>query len=85
MQMLTYCPSLQTPFTPNTVRFIVNSLIHDDIAVRRTAIRLTHFALKQRKHRVKKIKVDPYEIAGVPKPEKNIPGILFYIFNSRSD
>ncbi|XP_048486309.1 proteasome activator complex subunit 4 isoform X4 [Plutella xylostella] len=74
MQMLTYCPSLQTPYPPSAVRLIVNCLIHDDIAVRRTAIRLTHFALKQRKHKVKKITIDPYEAAGVPKPGTFVPG-----------
>lgn len=74
MQMLTYCPLVQTPYPPRAVRLMVRSLLHDDIIVRRTAQKLTHFALKQRKHKLKKIEVDPYEIAGVPKPEKHIPG-----------
>lgn len=74
MQMLTYCPSVQTPYPPRAVRLMVQSLIHDDIAVRRTAHRLTHYALKQRKRKLKKINVDPYEVAGVPKPKKHIPG-----------
>ncbi|XP_063387134.1 proteasome activator complex subunit 4B-like isoform X1 [Cydia fagiglandana] len=74
MQMLTYCPSVQTPYTARAVRLALHSLLHDDIAVRRTAQRFTHFALQQRKRELKKIKVDPYEIAGVKKPEKFEPG-----------
>ncbi|XP_052744002.1 proteasome activator complex subunit 4A isoform X2 [Bicyclus anynana] len=74
MQMLTYCPLVQTPYTPRAVRLMVRSLLHDDIAVRRTAQKLTHYALKQRKNVVMKIEVDPYEIAGVPRPEKHVPG-----------
>nr|XP_026489617.1 proteasome activator complex subunit 4B-like [Vanessa tameamea] len=74
MQMLTYCPLVQTPYPPRAVRLMVQSLLHDDIAVRRTAQKLTHFALKQRKHKIKKIEVDPYEIAGVERPEKLVPG-----------
>ncbi|KAL0869183.1 hypothetical protein ABMA27_007467 [Loxostege sticticalis] len=73
MQMLTFCPSVQTPYTPRAVKVIVKSLLHDDIAVRRTAQRLTHYVLKQRKRLMKKIVFDPYEIAGVPKPEKHVP------------
>ncbi|CAH2094496.1 unnamed protein product [Euphydryas editha] len=74
MQMLTYCPLIQTPYPPRAVRLMVRSLLHDDIIVRRTAQKLTHFALKQRKHKLKKIEVDPYDVAGVPKPENHIPG-----------
>ncbi|CAH0594191.1 unnamed protein product [Chrysodeixis includens] len=74
MQMLTFCPSLQTPYPGFAVRPIVHALLHDDITVRRTAQRLTHYVLKQRKHKLVKVKMDPYEIAGVPKPEKHVPG-----------
>ncbi|XP_047537196.1 proteasome activator complex subunit 4-like [Vanessa atalanta] len=74
MQMLTYCPLVQTPYPPRAVRLMVQSLLHDDITVRRIAQKLTHFALKQRKHKIKKIEVDPYEIAGVERPEKHVPG-----------
>ncbi|XP_050354061.1 proteasome activator complex subunit 4-like isoform X2 [Nymphalis io] len=74
MQMLTYCPLIQTPYPPRAVRLMVQSLLHDDIIVRRIALKLTHFALKQRKHKIKKIKVDPYEVAGVPKPDRHVPG-----------
>ncbi|XP_034834096.1 proteasome activator complex subunit 4-like isoform X1 [Maniola hyperantus] len=74
MQMLTYCPLVQTPYPPSAVRLVVRSLLHDDIAVRRTAQKLTLYALKQRKNKIKKIEIDPYEIMGSPKPEKHIPG-----------
>ncbi|CAH0756348.1 unnamed protein product [Diatraea saccharalis] len=74
MQMLTFCPSVQTPYPARAVKLIVKSLLHDDIAVRRTAQRLTHYVLKQRKRPFKKIKVDPYDIAGVPRPENHVPG-----------
>ncbi|XP_073950503.1 proteasome activator complex subunit 4-like isoform X2 [Choristoneura fumiferana] len=74
MQMLTSCPSVQTPYTPRAVRLALRSLLHDDIFVRRSAQRFTHFVLQQRKRDLKKITVDPYEIAGVEKPEKSVPG-----------
>ncbi|XP_068618966.1 proteasome activator complex subunit 4-like isoform X2 [Battus philenor] len=74
MQMLTSCSSVQTPYPPRAVDFIVHALVHDDIAVRRTAQRLVAFCLKQRKRRTVKITVDPYEVAGVPKPKVHIPG-----------
>ncbi|KAF9405402.1 hypothetical protein HW555_013842 [Spodoptera exigua] len=74
MQMLTFCPSLQTPYPGSAVRGMVQALLHDDIAVRRTAQRLVHYVLKQRKHKLIKIEIDPYEIAGVPRPEKRTPG-----------
>ncbi|XP_075982496.1 proteasome activator complex subunit 4-like isoform X2 [Anticarsia gemmatalis] len=74
MQMLTYCPSLQTSYPVCAVRAAIRSLLHDDIAVRRTAQRLTHYVLKQRKHKLVKMFVNPYEVAGVPKPEKRVPG-----------
>lgn len=74
IQMLSFCPSIQTHYPPNAVRAIVRSLIHDNLTVRRTALRLTLYVLKQRKHKVNKIDVDPYEIAGLTKPEKHVPG-----------
>ncbi|XP_045502357.1 proteasome activator complex subunit 4-like [Colias croceus] len=74
MQMLTFCPSLQTPYPPRAVKLFVKSLVHENITVRRIAGRLTLYAIKQRKRKVKKINVDPYEVAGVPKPETHIPG-----------
>ncbi|XP_039757771.1 proteasome activator complex subunit 4A-like isoform X2 [Pararge aegeria] len=74
MQMLTYCPLVQTHYPARAVRLMVRSLLHDDIAVRRTAQKLTMYALKQRKNKIKKIDIDPYEFAGLPRPEKHIPG-----------
>lgn len=75
--LLTFCPNLQTPYSPSTVRFIVDGLIHDDVQVRRLAIKLTQFILKQKKIKVKKITANPYELAGVPKPEVIVPGNFF--------
>lgn len=75
MQMLTFLPLIQTPYPPRAVHLMVRSLLHDDIVVRRTALRLTHFALKQRKRKLKKIEVDPYDIAGIRRPEHHIPGM----------
>nr|XP_049704771.1 proteasome activator complex subunit 4B isoform X2 [Helicoverpa armigera] len=74
IQMLTFCPSLQTPYPGAAVKGMVKALLHDDIAVRRTAQRLVHYVLKQRKHKIVKIEMDPYEIAGVPRPVKRVPG-----------
>ncbi|KAJ8723976.1 hypothetical protein PYW07_007956 [Mythimna separata] len=74
MQMLTFCPSLQTPYPGAGVEAMLRALLHDDIAVRRTAQRLTHYVLKQRKHKIVKMSVDPYEVAGVPRPDTRVPG-----------
>ncbi|KAL4715968.1 hypothetical protein ACJJTC_013268 [Scirpophaga incertulas] len=74
MQMLLQGWSAHTKVTPKVVKFVVSSLIHDNILVRNTATRLMSFVLKQRKRPLKKISVDPYEIANVPKPEKHVPG-----------
>uniref|UniRef100_A0A2A4JML8 Proteasome activator complex subunit 4 C-terminal domain-containing protein n=1 Tax=Heliothis virescens TaxID=7102 RepID=A0A2A4JML8_HELVI len=74
IQMLTFCPSLQTPYPGAAVRGMVRALLHDDIAVRRTAQRLVNYVIKQRKHKIVKVEIDPYEIAGVPRPEKRVPG-----------
>ncbi|CAB3245980.1 unnamed protein product [Arctia plantaginis] len=74
IQMLTFCPSLQTPYPASAVRACARALLHDDIVVRRNALRIMHYMLKQRKHKVQKVLLDPYEIAGVPKPEKRIRG-----------
>ncbi|XP_013135427.1 PREDICTED: proteasome activator complex subunit 4-like [Papilio polytes] len=74
MQILTSCSSLQTPYPPRAVHFMVHALVHDDIAVRRSALRLVAFCFRQRKKKIVKMTVDPYEVAGVPKPEVHVPG-----------
>ncbi|CAK1553892.1 unnamed protein product [Leptosia nina] len=74
MQMLFSCPSLQTQYPPRAVKLFAKGLLHENIGVRRIAQKLIHYALKQRKRKLKKIEVDPYEVAGVTKPEKHIPG-----------
>ncbi|CAG9565396.1 unnamed protein product [Danaus chrysippus] len=74
MLMLTFCPLVQTPYPAKAIRFMVQSLLHDNIQVRKAAQRLTHFGVKQRKHKLKKIEVDPYEVAGVKRPDKLVPG-----------
>lgn len=74
VQMLALCPSVQTPYPPAAVQLIVRSLVHDDIAVRRTALRLTHYALKQRKRPLHKISVDPYEVSGQSRPARPARG-----------
>ncbi|XP_060805036.1 proteasome activator complex subunit 4B isoform X2 [Amyelois transitella] len=74
MQMLTFCPSIQTDYTPRAVRLMLRGLIHDDIAVRKISTGLTYYALKQCKRPLKKIEVDPYEVAGVTKPIIHVPG-----------
>ncbi|CAG4953561.1 unnamed protein product [Parnassius apollo] len=73
-QMLTFASSVQTAYPACAVRFVVRSLLHDDVAVRRLALRLTAFVLKQRKRKHAKITVDPYQVAGVPRPERHVPG-----------
>ncbi|KAG6452438.1 hypothetical protein O3G_MSEX007632 [Manduca sexta] len=74
MQMLTFCPSLQTPFSARAAGAVSRALLHEAAAVRRAALRLTQYALKQRKRPLVKTTVDPYQVAGVPKPDKRIPG-----------
>lgn len=74
VQMLAFCPSVQTPYPPAAVRLIVRSLVHDDIAVRRTALRLTHYVLKQHKRPLQKISVDPYEVSGQARPARPVHG-----------
>ncbi|XP_028036645.1 proteasome activator complex subunit 4-like isoform X2 [Bombyx mandarina] len=72
--MAVYCPSLQTAYPARAVRLAARGLLHDDVAVRRSAQRLAHYALKQRKRPLHKIHVDPYELAGLPRPAQHIPG-----------
>lgn len=74
IQMLAFCPSVQTKYPPAAVRLILRSLVHDDIAVRRTALRLTHYVLKQHKRPLRKISVDPYEVAGKSRPARPARG-----------
>ncbi|XP_013170818.1 PREDICTED: proteasome activator complex subunit 4-like isoform X2 [Papilio xuthus] len=74
MQILTSCSSLQTAYPPRAVHFMVQALVHDDITVRRSAQRLVAFCLRQRKKKVVKMTVDPYQVAGVPKPKVHVPG-----------
>ncbi|GBP54342.1 Proteasome activator complex subunit 4 [Eumeta japonica] len=74
MHLLTFCPIKESPYPPNAIRLILNSLIHDNITVRRIATTLMVFVLKQRKRKAKKIKIDPYEIAGIPRPKEHAPG-----------
>ncbi|XP_053613915.1 proteasome activator complex subunit 4B-like isoform X2 [Plodia interpunctella] len=74
LQMLSFCPSVQTPYGPRAARLAVRALAHDDIAVRRLAAPLTYYALKQCKRPLKKVDVDPYAAAGVAKPDVLVPG-----------
>ncbi|CAH4031865.1 unnamed protein product [Pieris brassicae] len=74
MQMLIFSASLQTQYPPRAVRLFTKCLLHENFVVRRLAQRLVYFALKQRKRKLNKIKVDPYQVAGVEKPETHIPG-----------
>ncbi|CAH0400452.1 unnamed protein product [Chilo suppressalis] len=87
MQMLTFCPSVQTPYPARAVKLMVKSLIHDDITVRRTAQRLTHYALKQRKRPLRKITIDSSEVTGAPKAENTVPGyrkdLLWAIYSNQ--
>ncbi|XP_041968894.1 proteasome activator complex subunit 4-like isoform X2 [Aricia agestis] len=73
-QMLMFLPQPQTSFPARAVRLILRLLIHDDIAVRRAATNLTLYVLKQQKRKIKKVDADPYEIAGVTRPETPVPG-----------
>ncbi|XP_031770190.1 proteasome activator complex subunit 4B-like isoform X2 [Galleria mellonella] len=74
MHMLSFCPSIQTEYPSNAVKLMLHSLLHDNITVRRIAQRLVYYTLKQVKRPIKKILVDPYEMAGVERPEKPVPG-----------
>lgn len=74
MQMLTTCSSLQTNYTAPVVKLCLELLIHEDITVRRTALRLMLFILKQYKPTLKKVEVDPYDMAGCERPARRTPG-----------
>ncbi|CAH2045535.1 unnamed protein product, partial [Iphiclides podalirius] len=74
MQMLACASSVQTAYPARAVRHVTRALLHDDIAVRRSAQRLVAYALKQRQRRAAKLTVDPYALAGAPTPEEHVPG-----------
>ncbi|CAD7093813.1 unnamed protein product [Hermetia illucens] len=50
-------------------KYFVPNLVHDSIKERKTTMRIVNSMLAQQKRKHVKMKVDPFEIAGVPKPE----------------
>lgn len=79
MQMVTTCSSLQTFYTAPVVKLCLELLLHEDITVRRAALRLMLFILKQYKPELKKVEVDPYEMAGCERPKKRTPGKIYIL------
>lgn len=63
---------------PAEVAFhFVNNLIHDSIMERKKAIRIINYVLRQYKRPHARLVIDPYDIAGVPRPTDRVlrPGI----------
>lgn len=63
-------------YPPEVTRVYVNNLIHESIEERSMALRIVNTVMKQQKRSHVKIEIDPFKIAGVPRPtEKLKPGI----------
>lgn len=70
---------LMHPFSnypPEVTHYFVHNLIHESIEERSMALKIVNTVLKQQKREHVKITIDPFAIAGVPRPtEKLKPGI----------
>lgn len=63
-------------YPTDIIRYSVHNLINESIEERKIAIQIVRFVLKQQKREHLKIQVDPFQIAGVPKPNGKLkPGI----------
>lgn len=63
-------------FPPEVTRIFIHNLIHDSIEERAMALRIVNTVLKQQKRPHVKVQIDPFKIAGVPKPAGKLkPGI----------
>lgn len=63
-------------YPPDIIRYSVHNLINESIEERKIAIQIVRYVMKQQKREHIKIQVDPFQIAGVAKPEGKLkPGI----------
>lgn len=56
---------LDVPYPPKAIKLILNCLIHDSILIRKIAIKLTVFVLKQRKQSHKKVDIETTTLNGI--------------------
>lgn len=66
----------EVKYNDKMVQYVLQTLLHESIEIRKLAIRVTVFILKQHKQHHKKIKIDPYSISGETPldSDKIIPG-----------
>lgn len=63
-------------YPPDIIRYTVHNLINESIEERKIAVQIVRFIMKQQKREHVKLSMDPYQIAGVPKPTGKLkPGI----------
>lgn len=62
-------------YSPQIVKFCLNSLINESLEIRKIAIRIFTFILLQNKPEYKKIEIDPYSFSEGNKSDKLKPGI----------
>jgi hypothetical protein len=79
ISMLPSLVHLDIPYPSNAIKLVLNSLVHDSILVRKQAVRLMVFIVKQRKRSHKTIEMESSELTGVKTEEENrklIPGTV---------
>lgn len=68
---------LDVPYPSKAIKLILNCLIHDSIVIRKIAIKLTVFVLKQRKQSHKKVDIESSSIKEISSNAVNrdcVPG-----------
>uniref|UniRef100_A0A336KJE2 CSON009560 protein n=1 Tax=Culicoides sonorensis TaxID=179676 RepID=A0A336KJE2_CULSO len=59
-----------TNYPVEVAKHFVNNLIHESIQERKCAVRIINYVIRQFKRKQVKIEVDPFQIAGVPRPSE---------------
>lgn len=63
-------------YPPDIIRYSVHNLINESIEERKIAVQIVRYVMKQQKREHIKIQIDPFQIAGVAKPNGKLkPGI----------
>lgn len=84
LTLVTALVHLDMPYPQNTIKLVLNCLINDSILVRKMAIKLIVFILKQRKRVHKKVFIESSTfIEGASETEhgKCVPGIQTYMIH----